>query len=86
MSQAKVKSIRAFLNPPSSDDTGSIECVVEKWSSEYSNTVTIRDCSRTIELDFSFRDAATKTRRIKKIRKLIKVLSDYEIMLGNTDM
>ncbi len=84
------RSIRAFLNPPSSYHTGSIECVTD--SDDYNgklhhdNEIIIRDCDRTIKLNFFFKTKAEKKARIKKLDKMVEVLVKYRGMLEEQEV
>lgn len=66
-----------------SDDIGEYGSV--SWSLEvptagkyFSASVIVRDCSRSIELDFDFRDSKALGRRIDKVSKLIRSLQAFE--------
>jgi len=70
---------RAWLNPPSSCDTGAISTDLFANSYSVSCGVQIRDCSRQIDLNFdvySGGSESTITQRKKKLKLIIDMLQE----------
>lgn len=74
---------RAWLNPASSMDTGSVRVLGERDKHYFDITLEIRDCSRSVSLNFDIDVPADFDRRQKKIDKLREALDHIEEFLYN---
>lgn len=72
---------RAWLNPLGDDDTGSIALSIERDSTHYFHEaiLTIRDCGKQIQLDFSLHNLkrADTQKKLKQRIKKVQLIKSY---------
>jgi len=77
MTDKIIASGRRWLNPPRHRDTGAISWAVMATSyGDVESYITIRDCSRQIELDYCFEAGSkSKQQRLKKLNYMIEAFT-----------
>jgi hypothetical protein len=79
----KTISSRAWLNT----DTKLTACVAWEHSTQDKQSdvfLTIKDCYRTVSLDFHHKNERTKKKSLVKINKLINILNELKTVIENS--
>jgi len=82
MKEKKFLSIRKWLNPKDSADSGMVQAFVASSYGCVDSSLTIWDCSRKITLDFSFYDEKSAAQRAQKLDLLIDAMQQMKAKMG----
>jgi len=82
MKEKKFLSIRKWLNPKDSADSGMVTAHVTASYGIVDSSLTIWDCARKITLDFGFYDEKAAVQRAQKLDLLIDTLQQMKAQMG----
>lgn len=79
------RGVRAFLNDVGEEDAGHIQGSLNCYnaSGSYEATLTVGDCSRTVALNFDFKDKEEQTAAVRKMQRLIDAAQHMQELIRN---